>query len=221
MPIFAEQYDADFRLVHVECHAEQIAGNFTNSSKPTARKAGDLCDAGGDAGDRAHLPRRQLRRECFPHLAIPAKARSKNSVSSQASDHWRFVSGLGSSGLDQFWPRSSARFGFRLGLGFRFRFVFFFQKFTDILFQRGQIIRDAPSNFLSTRRELYNAHQVGRGLEPHWNFSREGLVDRILYCGALLLRQVNALRTTAGPDPVFRAAAISSFALPSIARRRR
>jgi len=35
MPVFAEQHDADFVLVHVERDAEHIAGNFTNSSKPT------------------------------------------------------------------------------------------------------------------------------------------------------------------------------------------
>ncbi len=64
MPVFAEQHDADFVLVHVERDAEQIAGKLHQLLKAHAGKAGDLGDAGGDAGDRAHLARRQLRREC-------------------------------------------------------------------------------------------------------------------------------------------------------------
>jgi hypothetical protein len=35
MPVFAEQHDADFVLVHVERDAEHAAGKLTNSSKPT------------------------------------------------------------------------------------------------------------------------------------------------------------------------------------------
>ena len=98
----------------------------------------------------------------------------------------------------RFWPRSSARLWFRLGLGlrlrlrlgFRFRFVLFFQEFTDALFQRREVIRDAPSNFLSIRGEFDTADQVRRGLEPDVDFGREGLVERLLDCRALLRRQV-------------------------------
>jgi hypothetical protein len=50
MPVFAEQHDFDFVLVHVERDAEHIAGKFTNSSKPTpgGPRPGD---AGGDTDD--------------------------------------------------------------------------------------------------------------------------------------------------------------------------
>ena len=66
MPVFAEQHDADFVLVHVERDAEHAAGKLHQLLKAHAGKAGDLGDAGGDAGDRAHLARRQLRREVLP-----------------------------------------------------------------------------------------------------------------------------------------------------------
>ena len=69
MPIFAEQHDADFRLVDVEGHAEQIAGELDQLLEAHAGKPGHFGDAGGDAGDRAHLSRHQLRRECFSRLA--------------------------------------------------------------------------------------------------------------------------------------------------------
>ena len=69
MPIFAEQHDAYFRLVDVEGHAEQIAGEFDQLIKAHAREPGHFGDAGGDAGDRAYLSRYQLRREFFPRLA--------------------------------------------------------------------------------------------------------------------------------------------------------
>ena len=73
MPVFAEQHDADFVLVHVERDAEHIAGKRHQFLEAHAGEAGHLGDAGGDTGDRAHLPRRQLRRECFPHLADSGK----------------------------------------------------------------------------------------------------------------------------------------------------
>ena len=73
MPVFAEQHDADFVLVHVERDAEHFAGKLHHLLKAHAGEAGDLGDAGGDAGDRAHLPRRQLRREGFPHLAYSSE----------------------------------------------------------------------------------------------------------------------------------------------------
>ena len=69
MPVVAEQHDADFVLVHVERDAEHVAGKLHQFLEAHAGKAGDLGDAGGDTGDRAHLARRQLRREGFPHLA--------------------------------------------------------------------------------------------------------------------------------------------------------
>jgi hypothetical protein len=56
MPVFAEQHDANFVLVHVERNAEQIAGKRHQFLKAHAGQTGDLGDAGGDAGDRADLP---------------------------------------------------------------------------------------------------------------------------------------------------------------------
>ena len=73
MRIFAEQHDADFVFVHIEGNAEHIAGESHQFIKAHAGKPGHLGDAGGDAGDRAHLARRQLRRERFPHLADAGK----------------------------------------------------------------------------------------------------------------------------------------------------
>ena len=101
MPVFAEQHDADFVLVHVERDAEHIAGKLYQLLKAHAGEPGHLGDAGGDAGDRAHLPRRQLRRECFPHLVYSGEGAVEHALQAfRLSDHGCFVSGLGSSGLD-------------------------------------------------------------------------------------------------------------------------
>jgi hypothetical protein len=92
MPVFAEQHDADFVLVHVERDAEHIAGKLYQLLKAHAGKAGDLGDAGGDADDRAHLPWRQLRREGFPHLAYSSKRAVEDTLQAfRRSDHWLFV----------------------------------------------------------------------------------------------------------------------------------
>ena len=87
-------------------------------------------------------------------------------------------------------------------LNFGFRYVLFFQEIVDALFQRRQIIRDAPRHFLSIRGEFNAADQVWRGLEPDVDVSREGFVDRILYRRALFRRQVQRARTSAGADAV-------------------
>src|SRR5664280_2828870 len=79
-------------------------------------------------------------------------------------------------------------FGCRLGLGLGFRLVLLFQKFADALFQRREVIGDAPSYFLSIRGEFDPADQVRRGLEPDADFSREGFIERVLYRRALLHR---------------------------------
>ena len=63
MLAFAEEHDADFVRIDVERDAVQIAGKLHQLLEAHARKARDLGDADGDAGDRAHLARRQLRRE--------------------------------------------------------------------------------------------------------------------------------------------------------------
>ena len=78
MPVFAEQHDADFVLVHVERDAKHAAGKLDQFLKAHTGQAGNLGDAGGDTGDRAHLARRQLRREGFPHLADAGKRLSKS-----------------------------------------------------------------------------------------------------------------------------------------------
>ena len=116
MPVFAEQHDADFSLVHVESHAEQIAGKFYQLLEANSGEPRHFGDAGGDAGDRAHLPRCQLRRECFPHLADPRKRAVEDTLQAfRLSAHGRCVSGLGSSGLDAV---LASVFGATLGSGF-------------------------------------------------------------------------------------------------------
>jgi len=68
----------------------------------------------------------------------------------------------------------------RLGLGFGFNPGLRFQQFVDALFQRREVIRDAPSELLSIRGELDPADQIRRSLELDVDFRREGPVDRIL-----------------------------------------
>ena len=77
-------------------------------------------------------------------------------------------------------------FGFRLA----WLQLLLVKKFVDALFQRRQVIRDAPRHLLSVRGEFNAADQVRRGLEPDADFGREGLVERILYGRALLRGQV-------------------------------
>ncbi len=73
MPVIAKQHDADFVLIHVERNAENVSGKLYQFLKAYTGKAGDLGNAGGDADDRAHLPRRELRRERLPRLAYYGK----------------------------------------------------------------------------------------------------------------------------------------------------
>ena len=116
MPVFAEQNDANFVRVHVERNAEHIAGKCHQFIKAHAGKTGHLGDAGGDAGDRAHLPWRQLRRECFPHLAYSGKRAVENVLEAlRFHVHWLFVSGLGSA-----WLQASGS-ALASGLSFSFR----------------------------------------------------------------------------------------------------
>ena len=92
MPVFAEQNDADFVLVHVERDAEHTAGKLHQLLKAHAGEAGDLGDAGGDAGDRAHLPWRQLRRECFPRLAHAGERAVEDALQALGCRaHWLFL----------------------------------------------------------------------------------------------------------------------------------
>src|ERR1019366_6902423 len=78
MPVFAEQNDADFVLVHVERDAEHVTGKRYQFIKAHAGETRHFGDAGGDAGDRAHLPWRHFRRECFSRLAYSSKHAVEN-----------------------------------------------------------------------------------------------------------------------------------------------
>ena len=82
--------------------------------------------------------------------------------------------------------------GCRLGPSLQvwLRFVLLLQKLADALFQRREIIRDAPGHLLSVRGEFDPADQVRRGLEADVDVGREGFVERILDRRALLRRQV-------------------------------
>ncbi len=73
IPVFTEQNDANFVGVHVERDPENIAGKLHQFIKAHAGKTRHLGDAGGDTGDRADFPWRQMRRECLPHLAYSGK----------------------------------------------------------------------------------------------------------------------------------------------------
>ena len=115
MPVFAEQDDANFVRVHVERNAEQIAGKHDQFIKTHARESGHLGDAGGDTNDRAHLARRQFRRECFSHLAGFRQTHCRNR-----------------SGDSQVPCSLALGCGFRLGFGLRFALLF--QKFVDARF---------------------------------------------------------------------------------------
>ena len=100
MPVFAEQNDANFLRVHVERNAQHIAGKRHQFIIAHAGEPRHLGDAGGDTGDRAHLPWPQLHRECFSHLAYSSKHPVENGLQAlRFHVHWLFISGLGSSGL--------------------------------------------------------------------------------------------------------------------------
>ena len=158
-------------------------GNVTNSSKPTPGRPDTLAmpvatlvivptSRGVSCGVNASRT-----------WLIPANALSKT--------FWRLcqvsIAGhLSSAGFGSGLSASVSAQARWLG----FRFVLLFQKFVDALFQRRQIIRDAPRHLLSIRGEFNAADQVWRGLEPDADFSREGFVERILYRRALLRRQV-------------------------------
>ena len=98
MRVFAEQNDANFIRVHVERNAEHVSGKRHQFIVANAGKPRHLGDAGGDAGDRAHLARRELRRECFPRLADFSKCGVENVFEGlRVAVHWLIVSGFGSS----------------------------------------------------------------------------------------------------------------------------
>ena len=98
MPVVAQQNDADFVFIDVERDAIHIAGKLQQLLKAHAGETGDFGDARGDAGDRAHFPWRQLRRECFPHLADSSEGAVENVLQAfRLRVHWLFVSGFGSS----------------------------------------------------------------------------------------------------------------------------
>ena len=228
MLAFAEEHDADFVRIDVERDAVQIAGKLHQLIKAHARKARDLGDADGDARDRAHLTRRQLRREGFQR---PADSRER--VVEDAVQAIRRViqwSAFGAEGtgsgpclvhhsarawlrplarawlqplarawlrpLARAWLRPLARAWLRplarawtlrpawLGLGI------LVQKFAGALFQRRQIIRDAPGDLVSVGGEIDAADQLRRGLELDMSVRGEGFLHRTFDRGLLCRRQI-------------------------------
>ena len=175
MPVFAEQHDADFVLVHVERDAEHVAGKCHQFLEAHAGKAGDRGDAGGDAvivpTSRGVSCGVKLSR-AWP---MPANARSKTRCK---------LSGAVLIGCCRTACGSAVDLRCRLG---RDRLV---QQFADALFQRREIIRDAPRHLLSVRGEFDPADQIRRGLEAERDVGREGFVERLLYRRALLRGQV-------------------------------
>jgi hypothetical protein len=128
-------------------------GNVTSSSKPTPGRPDTLAmpvetlvivptSRGISCGVNASRPWLSLRTRWSKTLCRL----------SAAHVHWA------SSGVLQ--PQTSAwTFGFGFGL------VLLLQQFADALFQRRQIIRDAPRHLLSIRGEFDTADHVWRGLE--------------------------------------------------------
>ena len=105
MPVFAEQHDADFVLVDVERDAEHVAGKLHQFLEAHAGQPGHLGDAGGDAGDRADLARRELRREGFPRLADRGERVVEDALQAfRLGGHGRFAR-LWASGFLRLWTR--------------------------------------------------------------------------------------------------------------------
>ena len=75
--------------------------------------------------------------------------------------------------------------------------------------------------FLSIRREFDPADQVRRRLEPDLDLGRERLVERFLDRRALRRRQVKCAAHERGLGRCLEGPGETSFAFPSIARRRR
>jgi hypothetical protein len=97
MPVLAEQNDPDFLGVHVERNAEHITGKSHQFLKTNAGKAGNLRNAGGDTGDRAHLPWPQLRRKCVARTAHSCKRTVDNVLQAPRFHVHGLLFGLGSS----------------------------------------------------------------------------------------------------------------------------
>ena len=119
----------------------------------------------------------RLRRECFPRLADTRERAVEDRFAGL-----EVPCSLAALLRTQVFPAS----GSALASGS----VLLLQKFVDALFQRREIIRDAPRHFLSIRGEFDAADQIRRGLEANVDFSRKGFIERVLYRRALLRRQV-------------------------------
>ena len=190
MPVVAEQHDADFVLVHVERDAEHAARETHELLEAHAGKARHLGDAGRDADDRAHLARRESRREALARLADAGERARRQTLCKLSGVVLMGVEHRAS--VHRAWARLALRrrLGFGVGLGLGFRLVLLLQKLAHALFQRREVLRDAPAHSLPVRGELDPADQVRRGLEPDADLRREGLVERILYRRALLRGQL-------------------------------
>ena len=99
--VVAEQHDAEFGLVHVEHDAEDAAGKLDQFLEADVGQTRDHGDAGVDAGDRADLARRQLRRERFPRVAQGGERPVENGLEALGfGDHEVLSTGFGSAGFD-------------------------------------------------------------------------------------------------------------------------
>jgi hypothetical protein len=98
-----------------------------------------------------------------------------------------------------------------------FSIVLFIQKFADALFQRRQIIRDAPRHlcpFVVSSMPLIRSGAVSNLMD----LSREGFVERILYRRALLRGQVKRAAHERGLGRCFQGLGEAFFASrPSLA----
>ena len=211
MLAFAKEHDADFVRIDVERDAVQIAGKLHQLIKADARKARDLGDAGGDARDRAHLTRRQLRREGFQRPADTRERLVEDAMQAiRRVIQWsafgaegtgsgpclgsRFGPGLASafgSGLaSAFGSGLASAFGSGLASRLGFGLGILVQKFAGALFQRRQIIRDAPGYLVSIGGEFDTADQLRRGLELDMSVRGERFLHRTFDRGPLCRRQI-------------------------------
>ena len=171
MPVVAEQHDADFVLVHVERDAEHAAGK-RRAVPQSPRRAG-------------RTPWRCRWRRV---VIVPTSRGVSCGVKAPRTCAYASERAV-EDALQAFrWQRSwSARLGSAFArpaqagrllavrsawLGFGFSLTALFQQFVDALFQRREVVRDAPRHFLSVRGELDPADQSparsrsGGGCQP-------------------------------------------------------
>ena len=149
MLAFAKEHDADFVRIDVERDAVQIAGKLHQLIKAHARKARDLGDADGDARDRAHLTRRQLRREGFQRPADPRERLVEDAV--QAIRRVIQWSAFGAEGTGS-GPFLGSRFGSGLASAFGSGLDFRCPAWTFVGSGLASSCRSSPALFSSVAR---------------------------------------------------------------------